>query len=63
MPHRTIEHDTCRKHGFILTCYVNGKKRFRAQAFVKPPAAFKIAPIAAPRSSDGHSGRAGIVGL
>jgi hypothetical protein len=61
MPHRTIEQDVCRKHGHILTCYVNGKKRFRALAVVRPPA-FRIADSSR-RSIDGSSDRVSAVGL
>jgi hypothetical protein len=62
MPDRTLEHNACRKHGFILICYVNGKKRFRAQAFARPPVDFNIAPHASPRH-DAPPGRAGAIGL
>lgn len=63
MPHRTIEQDVTRKHGHILTCYVNGKKRFRALALAKPPAVYKIAQNAPNRASGGPSDRADAVGL
>ncbi len=63
MPHRTLAHEACRKHGHILTCYVNGKKRFRALTLAKPPIDFKIAGGAGPRASDGLSDRASMLGL
>jgi hypothetical protein len=30
MVSRTLQREVCRKSGVILTCYVNGRKRFRA---------------------------------
>lgn len=30
--------DSCKKHGFIVTCFVNGKKRFRAVCLRSLPA-------------------------
>ncbi len=63
MPHRVIARDVCRKHGYLLTCYVNGKKRFRALSGVKPPTDFKIDHSHSPRATDGQNDRADAVGL
>jgi len=30
MASHTLHREVCRKSGVILTCYVNGRKRFRA---------------------------------
>ncbi|GMU34922.1 MAG: hypothetical protein HS101_02820 [Planctomycetia bacterium] len=30
MPSRTVDRQRCLKRGCILTCYVDGRKRFRA---------------------------------
>ena len=30
MPAHTSDRESCRKQGMILTCYVNGRKRFLA---------------------------------
>lgn len=63
MPHRVISRDVCRKHGYLLTCYVNGKKRFRALSGVKPSMAFKVDPALSARASGEPNDRADAVGL
>lgn len=43
MPSRVLDRQRCLKRGCVLTCYVNGRKRFRAfsldfvMPFDKPP--------------------------
>lgn len=37
MPSRTLDRQRCLKRGCILTCYVDGRKRFRALSLDNVP--------------------------
>ncbi|MCK6455424.1 MAG: hypothetical protein L6Q92_02675 [Phycisphaerae bacterium] len=55
----SVSSDACRQSGVVLTCYVNGRKLFRAIRFDLPPArtvgdAHAPIPAAARRRSAGH---------
>ena len=49
MPGIESQETTCRKLGFVLTCYVDGKKRFRA---VRAASGEPIQPTRTPPSHD-----------
>lgn len=61
MPSRMLQRELCHKRGCILTCYVNGRKRFRAAPLAPSPDEAKPHGLAAAadasaarRGSDSH---------
>ncbi len=60
MPARQLARDACQKRGCILTCYVNGRKRFIGLTWADPATAGQFRDAGASEAGSSAAERRGL---